>query len=259
MGKYKHSKITPQMEDEDSYSWLSRIVTTLPDMIYNQAKKGHPRFSGLLWELAAFSTERLQKLANENPELLKINAVHQHNWPGFIGPHPDENKKNLKLIESLGVGKKAELNLYPSGKPWSNYTLANRFMRDYYYLISNIKMTPLTDEISDELGILKNSAILHKERREKIKNLPELNKKTAPIWFEIMWEHMMEEYDGHPEKSPPDNPELPALRELGEHRGSHSKHLGQQEKVTPDTREANIKDGIKKRLKQALITMAKPA
>ena len=39
MGKYKHSKITPQMEDEDSYSWLSRIVTTLPDMIYNQKLK----------------------------------------------------------------------------------------------------------------------------------------------------------------------------------------------------------------------------
>ena len=39
-------------------------------------------------------------------------------------------------------------------------------------------MTPLTDEISDELGILKNSTILHKERREKIKNLPELNNKV---------------------------------------------------------------------------------
>ena len=71
---------------------------------------------------------------------------------------------------------------------------------------------------------------------------------------------MMEEYDGHPEKSPPDDPELPALREFGEHRGSHSKHLGQQEKVTPDTREANIKDGIKKRLKQALYNLlTKPA
>jgi len=48
----------------------------------------------------------------------------------------------------------------------------------------------------------------------------------------------------HPEKDS-------YLRRIGSHYGQHSKNIGAQEEVTPATREANIRAGIKKQVWQS--------
>jgi len=74
---------------------------------------------------------------------------------------------------------------------------------------------------------------------------------TWPDWFETAWQALLEDFDGHPERDP-------ELRKTGHYRATHStdKYSGSQPTATPKTREANIKDGIKEKLRKAIQRIA---
>jgi hypothetical protein len=79
--------------------------------------------------------------------------------------------------------------------------------------------------------------------------LKPFGKGTWKAWFEVLWQAVLADYSGHPEKDP-------RLKQLGLYRAEHSYEIGAQQKTTPRTREANLRDGIKEKLKAAIERLA---
>lgn len=71
--------------------------------------------------------------------------------------------------------------------------------------------------------------------------------KASGTWFEIVWSALCADYEGHPEKDP-------KLRPLGLYRAKHSINRGGL--TATGTRNANIRDGIKEKLKSACNRLA---
>ena len=79
--------------------------------------------------------------------------------------------------------------------------------------------------------------------------LKPFGKGTWEAWFEVAWQALLADYSGHPEKDP-------HLMNLGLYRAEHSYEMPAQQKATPRTREANLRDGIKEKLKRAIERLA---
>lgn len=78
-----------------------------------------------------------------------------------------------------------------------------------------------------------------------IKDLSEHPSDDPKKWADVIWKTLLMFCNGHPEKHP-------NLRQLGTNRKDHSYELGQQKKVTDKTRDANVRDGIKKSILSAV-------
>lgn len=87
----------------------------------------------------------------------------------------------------------------------------------------------------------------------KCRDLPSLTKKTVPQWWPIMKGMLMKATNDHPERDP-------HLRPLGEHRVNPYSKRGENRsgKVPEGTREANIREGVFKAIKQAVTSLAQP-
>jgi len=249
-------------------------VKVILDLLFNKAFNGSKKSAGLLWRIAMFSTDYLQKLARDKPEVIKLIAATQHKWPGFIGPHPDMDKRSRELVELLGVGSNSEIKLHSKTRIWSQDAYANEVALNYYYLFDTIKtrlysiyaFSQWTEPLAAGLCLPDDSPINKHEWRMRIKDLPDLK---TPIdqdqWFDAIWDFILEEYKGHPEKQPvslfpnksPDDLEFYYynLWKLGEHREYHAEDQGHQKKQTPGTSAADIRSAIKDRLKRAFTTI----
>jgi hypothetical protein len=95
--------------------------------------------------------------------------------------------------------------------------------------------------------------------------LAPLTKKSAPKWFEIGWQLLVEKHNGHPEQD--EN-----LGKLGEHRaGKYARHYKKiagrfpgtevlnRKNSPPLTAATDIRSGIKERILQALVSLAPPS
>jgi hypothetical protein len=85
---------------------------------------------------------------------------------------------------------------------------------------------------------------------DEIGKLPDFTVTTARKWAAIAWRLLCDDWGGHPERNP-------SVAKLGEHRRKHSVTQGAQNKPTPATERANIRDGIKESVCQAFIRLAK--
>ena len=244
-------------EGEKSHLWLSKIVKILPEILFNKAIKGSMKSAGLLWEIATFSTDYLQKLARKNPEVIKPIAATQHQWPGFIGPHPDVDKHSRDVVDLLGVGSNSKIKLYSKTKIWSQDTYANEVALYYYYLFDTIRTHRRPKPLPSGLCLSDGSPINKYNWRGIIENLPDLTRERTTQWFDAIWDFIMEEYKGHPEKHPPDDPDLFDLWHLGEHREFHAEEQGLLKEQTPGTSAYDIRYGIKYRLKRAFTTIVR--
>jgi hypothetical protein len=86
---------------------------------------------------------------------------------------------------------------------------------------------------------------------EAAMRLKPFSAKTWPRWFEVAWQAVLTDHDGHPERDP-------ELKRIGLYRAEHSteKYGGTQPAATPKTRNANIQDGIRERLQKAIKQLA---
>jgi len=128
--------------------------------------------------------------------------------------------KNRSLLRHLQVGKKCSIR----GK-WNPKSRATSMALGMYMWL---KMN------QDALG------------------LPHLTLETKKQWFETGWSVLCDVTDRHPEKDT-------FLRQIGQHYGQHSKNTGAQKRVTPRTRESNIRAGIRKQLWQSFRNVTRHA
>jgi hypothetical protein len=154
----------------------------------------------------------LGTIAKCNPDVLRPIARKQLFWPDLIGVKQDSLEKNRWLLKHLEVGK--ECSMRGKWNPKSRATATALSM--YTWLQTN------------------QSALA----------LPRLTQGTSKEWFEAGWTALLDVTEHHPEKNA-------FLRKIGQHYGQHSKNIGAQKKVTPATRETNIRAGIRKQLWQS--------
>jgi hypothetical protein len=133
-------------------------------------------------------------------------------WPDLIGNRKVSIEWNKRLLDTLEVGKESALR----GK-------------------ANYKTRPTQTAALMLFWLKENQTIL---------GLPILTQGTRNQWFEIGWDALLYFSGEHPEKDG-------YLRQIGSHYGQHSKNVGAQKKVTPATREANIRVGIRKQVWQS--------
>lgn len=179
--------------------------------LYCLAANGDKRALPILLELGFLMTHFLEMFAKCQPEKLRPYAHHALSWPMFAGPK--SGKTNDVLLRQIELGHNLSIGKWNLRAP---STCAARIMWNW-------------------LG----------QNRSDLK-LPPFDRKTAKQWFDQGWAALLYATEGKPEK---DN----FLRGIGKHRERHSENgkVPQQEKFTPATGEANIRDGIKKQLWQS--------
>ena len=154
-------------------------------------------------------------------------------------------------MKMLGLASKSEFSMHPKAR-WSpdniatwnaisiiGTILANQEWKEVRQtFISENRKSPIPVKIATPPAWVKNCW-----------ELPPLTKRTAKKWFNVGWDALMEATEGHPERDP-------ELRPLGIYRARHSVYEGAQKKETPGTVEANIRDGIKARLLEAVTSLS---
>jgi hypothetical protein len=154
----------------------------------------------------------LGAIAKNNPDVLRPVARKLLVWPDLIGVKEGYRKKNKWLLKHLEVGKECSMR----GK-WN-------------------PEAPATQTALLMLTWLRTN--------QGVLGLPSLTGGTRSQWFGAAWAALLDATEDHPEKDA-------YLRQIGWHYGQHSKRTRAQKKVTPATRESNIRAGIKKQLWQS--------
>ena len=183
----------------------------LEDLFVRADRGDGPAIRSLL-DGAFTAIKFLRVIAQRNPDVLRPYARKAPLWPDLIGKRKVSIEWNRWLLDTLEVGKESPLRGKANYKAHATQTAALIL----YWLQEN----------QATLG------------------LPILTLRTRKQWFEIGWDALLYVSGEHPEK---DN----YLRQIGSHYGQHSKNIGAQEKVTPATREANIRAGIRKQVWQS--------
>jgi hypothetical protein len=162
--------------------------------------------------IVAETTHAINAIASVRPELARPLAQISLGWPAVISRKKAHREEMRTLIDKIQLGTKSICNgASQLDKP------ATKIAFQLYLLL---------------------------QENQPSLQLPPLTTETWDVWFRAGWEMLLWTTNRHPEKDE-------SLREIGRHYGQHSKNSGQQEKVTPATREANIRAGIRKQLRQS--------
>lgn len=212
-----------------------------------------PNAAETLHSFACASSENLMHICAHNLPAAIPWASRKMRFPVVWPVLKQQQGEVLALIKELGIGTRGFFRIGRKG--FDPDRPANRVVLRWVARIAKVQRT-----IQSEITIKQARASL-----EGVKaSLPNLSKAwlkdvmalkrpcraNASAWAEVIWQGILSATDGKPELSP-------ELRPLGEHRAKHSLHEGQQAKATERTAETNIRDGIRKRIKQAVCDLSR--
>jgi hypothetical protein len=187
---------------------------------------------------------------------LKATANRAPVWPVIMARCPRRTKAAAEYLKRIELGTKAQISSSPKwGTSWGNEgAVATHYAMGIRLAVGNARtFFQSYDKRLETDGPLFRAA--WEKVPQWIKDagkLAPLTKDSAPRWFEIGWHLLVEKHNGHPESDP-------TLGKLGSFRKLHSEHVGQQKTVTARTAESNIRDGIKQRIADALVSLAPPS
>lgn len=161
--------------------------------------------------IAGKAIRALNEIATQFPERVQPVSRDMIAWPAIISCKAATERQNKKLMDDIQLGAES----IHRGQ-WQPKASTREAAQMYLWLREN------------------------KARLE----LPKLSRQTWEAWFEAGWQELLRITGGQPEKDE-------GLRAIGEHYGEHSKNNGVQAKATPATKEANIRHGIRKQLRQS--------
>lgn len=182
------------------------------------ASWGNLTAATLLYNIASAATLHLQNVARKRPSMLKTFATKAPNWPTFISKI---NKKGTCRNSQFNQWLSETLQI-ASESPWTGkWKSTSRASQSAVQLLS---------------WLIENQAFL---------KLPPLSEKTVVHWFDEGWRYLVAFFRGHPEKDP-------YLRKIGIHRREHNRSTH-----AAATKEGNIRDGIKKQLRQSFLGISR--
>ena len=212
---------------------------------------GNREAADSLVQLGIYIAGILEEQSVKHLEIFKFIAELQPVWPALVAPTPHNSQYVKKRMKMLGLASKSDFSMHPQAR-WSPSNIATW---NAISIIGTIRANQEWKKIRQTLITEnRNSPIPIKFTAppawvKKCWELPPLTKRTAKEWFNVGWDALMEVTDGHPEHDS-------ELRPLGLYRTRHSVYVGAQKIETPGTVEANIRDGIKARLLEAVTSLS---
>ena len=174
-------------------------------------------------------------------------------WPVMMECCSRRTKAAVEYLKNIEQGTKAQISLSPKwGTTWHNEgAVATHYARGIRIAVHSARtFFQSYDKKLETNGPLSRGA--WENIPQWIKNagkLAPLTKESAPQWFEIGWQLLVEKHKGHPENDE-------QLRKLGSFRRLHYVHQEQQKNDTARTTQSNICDGIRQRIREALISLS---
>jgi hypothetical protein len=171
-------------------------------------------------------------------------------WPVMLSRAPRSLRASLKYLENITVGNNAQISLSPKwGSPWrkgrDEGAIATFYARQIRLAVGTARNFFLSyDQRLERNGPLSSAAWAKiPEWVRTAGALAPLTKKSAPQWFKIGWQLLLEHSKGHPER-------IDQLCRIGEYRKRHYEGRALR------TAAANIRDGIKTRICRSLISLS---
>lgn len=214
------------------------------DQLSRLACKGNPAAIHALVELTVATTQLLNELSRRAATLVRPVARQHFFWPVLKARVPRYGDDDKKLIKEIQLGQEAPFNA----------DAVARIRTDNQSTKTAMALLCQLDKWRH-----KNPALEHVKRRpdglaawQKLAlGLKPFTPNSVSEWFEAACKFLDNKHGGKIECDP-------VLRQLGMHRQNHSVQRGAQQRVSPRTRESNIRDGIKEALKAAFRRLANP-
>ena len=219
--------------------------------LFHRTDKGNQEAADSLVQLGIYIAGIVEEQSIKHLEVFKYIAERQPVWPALVTPTPHNSQYIKQRMKILGLALKSEFAMHSKAR-WSPANIATW---NAMSIIGTIRANQEWKEVRQTF-ITKNKKspipvkiIEPPAWVKKCWALSPLTKQTAKEWFNVGWDALMEATEGHPERDP-------ELRPLGIYRARHSVYEGAQKKETPGTVEANIRDGIKARLLEAVTSLS---
>ena len=229
--------------DQAVVALLDEFRTTLAELDF-LLTAGNQKAAAALGILAGAVTKQLIEISESHAPALKEIAQHSNNWPvlkarkGFLNA-------GHQFVEILNVGGAVPFSEEAMAMlPKAQHKDAMRLAMD---LLCRLDYWRQRDD--GTISWTKPN-IPPTKAEASAGTLPVLTKASWRKWFDLAWEVLMEEHNNHPEEDP-------VLRRMGEHRKSHTELTSQpRQGQVFKTPKANIRDGIKSRLKKTVEELA---
>jgi hypothetical protein len=215
---------------EDRLPTLSRVA--------RKALRGNENAIMALVEIASLSTSVLEEVALYHIEHVRRWAREDWAFPLLVSPHPEFLSTVSKRLELLEVGKSAHAPAPGVRRAWSIKTPANQIVFLRLRLMREIRASLADPTLLPAGKALPWSA----STRRSINRLPDSEEADKDGWFDCLWATVLDETSGHPELNQ-------KLAVLGINR--KDRYISKKGISSGKARQANIRDGIKKRLRQA--------
>jgi len=190
-------------------------------------------------DIATDATRTLSELSRQAVERVRPIAQHRFFWPFLKASKERFGDEHKRIVKEIQLGDAAPFSKDALARIRENNIPVKMAMTSLCRL-ENCRKTPSW------------FALYQKTEWERLaRNLKPFSADTWHEWFEVAWQAVLADYDGHPERDT-------ELREKGQYRAEHTftHAIGAQKKTISRTRETNIRDGIKEKLKGAIKRLA---
>ncbi|MCX6925811.1 MAG: hypothetical protein NT154_21785 [Verrucomicrobia bacterium] len=206
--------------------------------LQNLASNGDQRALASLADLAAGTTEALNRISRGAPERLQPIARRRFLWPFLKAWKERFGDDHKSLLRQIQLGYELPFSCEALGR----IRRSNITSRTAVMLLC--RLDAYRQKRNTWAGYMRHPRV---EWEEMAARLAPFSAATWLNWFEAAWKALLDDHDGKPEAAP-------ELRRLGLYRASHSteSYGGTQKTVTSKTRESNIRDGIREKLRKAV-------
>jgi hypothetical protein len=235
---------------------MAKITSAAIDQLSFRAASGDVDAVERLYEVATQATNHLVNLAKRKPEFFRSFIGDCPVFPMLVCPKDEPNIVNKrhnarrKLLDRLGIASNLG-KTFSNKSRWSLENVPTQYAAAMHYTVEINRALLLVQARPEERAAFdeyrKSWPELFIEAEEippwvlECQKLPDFTKETWKEWFAVGWRALMHKMDGHPERDT-------KLRTLGSHREGHHVTANKGSK----TSDADVRDGIKKRLQQAM-------
>jgi hypothetical protein len=237
VGKVRQRLIRSIAEEKTRVRNAQIAVRELERLVTDRRAGAAHAFAGLTISMV----RKLNQAAMANPELIKPFARMCFSWPVLKARKERFSQSHEAIIETLDVGAQTPF----SGEALERIRTDNVPVRIAMDLLCQIQ------SCRGPFGLLPSRFRSDQipEWATAASKLDDFSPSTCRAWFAVAWQIIIDENNGAPELDP-------ELEKLGIYREQHSVYVEAQKKATLKTRQSNIRDGIKSKLKAAFNRIA---
>ena len=188
-------------------------------------------------DIATDATGMLSEISSQAVNRVRPIARHRFFWPFLKASKERFGDKHISIVKKIQLGKFAPFSKAALDRI-RNSNMAVKTAMTYLCRLEDYRKQP------SYFGSNVNA-----EWQRLAMKLKPFSRKTWDKWFDVAWQAVLADYKDHPER-------IVKFKKIGNYRANHTYVKKEQQKKTSRTQEANIQDGIKEKLKSAIMRLA---